>query len=149
VTSGEDRKKLLREVFITFKNAYPQVFATLFTNDEKIQEWGELWCEITKDLTNEQIIHAVKKIVLTSSFAPSAADFRKCALGILPENQAFEIAKQYFIFKNQEQINDLIYKAGCEIQTFDWQSLTEKEIKNRFCSIYENLCSKKLESNKI
>lgn len=131
----------------TFKSAYPNIFSSIFANEDDFDNWCTLWSDVISKLTAEQIKTAIKKTVYTQDYPPSPAQFMKSALGIMPAKQAYEIAISCFPRCYEEPINDinsLIKQAGYMISSWDWQHHSYKELQDMFCSCYEIACRRAL-----
>jgi hypothetical protein len=108
------------------------------------------WSEAIKDLTDEQISYAFKRLSIFCQYPPTISEFRKCALKIVPCDQAFSEAITY----HQCLMNGLSDFTGCsnkavvqayrEITTWAWNNLDRYECRKLFKGFYELFTEKLL-----
>jgi len=93
------------------------------------------WAQAISDLTDDQIKNAVNECMCTMTWCPTISDFRRIALGIVPDDDAF-LQAQEVQYGNRAEISKIIDDCRCRITTWDWSNLDNYELRRKFKSIY-------------
>jgi len=91
-----------------------------------------MWSRGLYDLTDEQIMYALNHISTHSEFAPTLAQFRKAAFGIIPAKQA------YSRWRGGDR-GGLIEQAGNCFTSWDLSHMTASEIEDKYIASYNCL----------
>jgi len=128
----------ITQLTAVFRNSWTNIFLSQFTSVESLRDWQRFWTRVTRDLAEEQIRLAIKKSVFLCEFPPSPAQFRKYAFDLPSPTAAFALAVDFMVNKSSIT-NEIIYECAKKISSFDWSSLSEKDLKAKFIAIYERV----------
>jgi hypothetical protein len=136
IKPGELQKieKKISLISRTFVAAYPNIYLSLLGNNDNYEDWKSIWNHVVSRLETSLVEKTLKKIILTSEFPPSPAQFLKVALNIIPAEQAYAAIGD----------NELAQEAYSYIDSWFKKTAPEKEVKQEFIAIYKNLVEKLL-----
>jgi hypothetical protein len=125
----EDRSIPVSKVFAVIRSVWGDRWCAHLVEPEQRAMATKMWSKGLIDLTDEQIRKAVNKLSTTCEFAPTLAQFRKAAFGIIPARQAY----RRWAGKDRE---GLIGVAGDCFTSWDLSHMSTKEIEETYISNY-------------
>ena len=93
------------------------------------------WEEAISDLSDEQIKFAVNECMCTMTWCPTISDFRRVAIGVIAEDDAF-LQAQEMQYGTRKEISKIIDHCRRRISSWDWSNLDNYELRRKFGSIY-------------
>lgn len=131
--------KIIPSLFAKFSIIYGHKWTNIISSKEIAQLAIEEWTAGLNNLTNDQILIALKKCSLICEWPPSIAEFRRLAFDLPTIDDAFARAKQP---DAPLMIKEMLMLCG---DSYTRKCFTEVEFRHRFASAYKTVTTKILE----
>jgi surfactin synthase thioesterase subunit len=124
------------EVFKNINAIWGTRWCTHLNDPELAVTAQSVWIEALKDLEEEQVNAAIKKLSVTCEYAPTIAQFRKAALNIISSDAAYAEACRWRQNKELKCSNVAVFKAADAIISWDWCNLSPRDLKDAYKAQY-------------